>query len=66
VAPGGAIVDEVRTPEGLGIYACMLGGTDGTTLLLCAAPDFFEHNRATTREAVLLTTPVEVPHAGLP
>ena len=35
-------------------------------LLLCAAPDFFEHNRAVAREAVLFTTTVDVPHAGLP
>ena len=34
--------------------------------LLCCAPDFFEHTRAPVREAVLLATEVEVPHAGLP
>ena len=66
VAPGGEILDEVRVPGGLGIYACALGGDDGRTLLLCAAPDFFEHSRAAAREAVLFTTEVEVPHAGLP
>jgi sugar lactone lactonase YvrE len=66
VAPGGEIVDEVRVPGGLGIYACQLGGDDGRTLLLCSAPDFFEHNRAAAREAVLFTTTVDVPHAGLP
>lgn len=66
VAQGGAIVDEIAAPDGLGIYACQLGGPDGTTLLLCSAPDFFEHNRAVAREAVLLTAEVDVPHAGLP
>jgi sugar lactone lactonase YvrE len=66
VAHGGDIVDEIRAPEGLGIFACMLGGDDGRTLLLCCAPDYFEANRRDTREAVLLTTRVEVPHAGLP
>jgi sugar lactone lactonase YvrE len=66
VAPGGAIVDEVRAPTGLGIFACMLGGDDGRTLLLCCAPDYFEQMRRNAREAVLLTTTVEVPHAGLP
>jgi sugar lactone lactonase YvrE len=66
VAPGGAIVDEIRVPSGLGIFACMLGGDDGKTLLLCTAPDFFEHNRAAAREAVLVTTTVDVPHAGRP
>jgi sugar lactone lactonase YvrE len=66
IAPGGEIVDEIRTPEGLGCYACALGGEDGRTLLICAAPDFFEANRRQSREAVLLTTVVESPHAGLP
>jgi sugar lactone lactonase YvrE len=66
VAPGGEIVDEIPAPEGLGIFACMLGGEEGRTLLMCAAPDFLEANRAPKREAVLLTTTVEVPHAGLP
>lgn len=66
VAEGGAIVDEIAAPEGLGIFACMLGGADGRTLLMCAAPDFLEVNRAPKREAVLLTTVVDVPHAGRP
>jgi sugar lactone lactonase YvrE len=66
VAPGGAIVEEVRAPTGLGVFACMLGGDDGRTLLLCCAPDYFEQMRRNAREAVLLTTTVEVPHAGLP
>lgn len=66
VAPGGAILDEIRVPGDLGVFACQLGGEDGRTLLLCAAPDFFEHNRAAAREAVLFTTRVESPHAGLP
>jgi sugar lactone lactonase YvrE len=66
VAEGGEIVDEVPAPDGLGFYACMLGGDDGRTLLVCAAPDFFERNRSVAREAVLLTTTVDVAHAGLP
>jgi sugar lactone lactonase YvrE len=66
VAPGGRIVDEVAMPEGLGVFACGLGGEDGCTLIACAAPDFNEEARAAAREAVLLTTTVEVPHAGLP
>ncbi len=66
VAEGGAIVDEIAMPEGLDVFACMLGGEDGRTLLMCAAPDFAEHNRSAAREAVLLTTTVSVPHAGLP
>jgi sugar lactone lactonase YvrE len=66
VAPGGAIVDEVRAPAGLGVFACMLGGDDGRTLLMCCAPDYLEHMRREAREAVLVTTTVDVPHAGLP
>lgn len=66
VAPGGEIVDEVRAPDGLGVYACMLGGENGRTLLLCAAPDFYEHLRAPVREAVLLAADVDVAHAGRP
>jgi sugar lactone lactonase YvrE len=66
IAPGGAIVQEVRPPGSLGVFACMLGGDDGRTLLLCAAPDFLEHRRQDKREAVLFTTTVDVPHAGLP
>ena len=60
VAEGGEILDEIHAPAGLGIFACALGGADGRTLLLCAAPDFLEANRAHAREAVLLTTVVDV------
>jgi len=66
VAPGGQIVDEVAMPDGLAVFACGLGGEDGHTLIACAAPDFYEEPRSSAREAVLLTTTVEVPQAGLP
>jgi sugar lactone lactonase YvrE len=66
VAEGGEILDAVAAPEGLGIFACMLGGDDGRTLLMCAAPDYLEENRRLANEAVLLTTTVDVPHAGRP
>lgn len=66
VAPGGEIVDEVPMPDGLGVFACGLGGEDGRTLIACAAPDFHEEARTAAREAALLTTTVDVPHAGLP
>jgi sugar lactone lactonase YvrE len=66
VAPGGAIVDEIAAPAGLDVFACMLGGEDGRTLLMCAAPDFLEHTRRGATDAVLLTTTVDVPRAGLP
>jgi len=66
IAPGGAITEEIPAPEGLEYYACALGGDDGRTLLMCAAPDFLATNRSRAREAVLLSTTVDVPHAGLP
>ena len=66
VAEGGEIVDEIPAPEGMNFYACMLGGDDGRTLLLCGAPDSAEAARSASRDAVLLTTQVSVPHAGLP
>lgn len=66
VAEGGDIRAEVKAPDGLGVYACALGGADGQTLVLCCAPDFFEHTRAAAREAVLVTTTVDATHAGLP
>jgi sugar lactone lactonase YvrE len=66
LAPGGEIVAEILMPDGLDVFACMLGGEDGRTLLMCAAPDFSEEARSASHEAVLLTTTVDVPHAGLP
>jgi sugar lactone lactonase YvrE len=60
IAPGGEIVDEIRAPEGMGFFACALGGSDGHTLLLCSAPDFAEDARRAAREAVLFTTAVGV------
>jgi sugar lactone lactonase YvrE len=66
LAPGGEIVEEIAMPDGLDVFACMLGGEDGRTLLMCAAPDFSEEARSANHEAVLLTVTVDVPHAGLP
>lgn len=64
VLPGGEIAEEV--PAGTGVFACMLGGSDGRTLYLCTAPDFDENNRKNAREARLMTARVDTPHAGLP
>lgn len=57
VAAGGEVVDEVSSGE-LHVFACALGGPDGRTLFLCAAPSFAEHERRDTREAVLLAADV--------
>lgn len=64
VREGGEIVEEIR--PGSGVFACMLGGADGRTLYLCAAPDFQEEARKAAREANLLAVRVDVPHAGRP
>jgi sugar lactone lactonase YvrE len=63
VARGGEIADVVTVPEGLRCFACMLGGDDGRTLAICAASSYDEDR---PHDAVVLTTRVSVPHAGLP
>jgi sugar lactone lactonase YvrE len=57
VAEGGTVLDEIGTGD-LGVYACALGGDDGHTLYLCAAPSFAEHERRDTRDGVLLAAQV--------
>jgi sugar lactone lactonase YvrE len=61
VTEGGTITDDLR--PGTPVYACALGGADGTTLFACAAPDFDEHARKAAREASLITIAVAVPAA---
>jgi sugar lactone lactonase YvrE len=63
LADGGEIVDELHAPSGLQFYGCALGGHDGRTLLLCAAPDYLADRRKAHHEGVLLTTRVAVPGA---
>jgi sugar lactone lactonase YvrE len=65
VAEGGRILQEL-TAGGAGLFACMLGGDDGRTLFACAAPTFHAAEAAAKREAAVLMTRVDVPHAGLP
>jgi len=64
VAEGGTILEERQGP--MGLFACMLGGADGRTLFLCAAPSFHEEESARDHRAAILMTDVEVPAAGLP
>jgi sugar lactone lactonase YvrE len=66
IEPGGTIVDEVPAPEGQGVFACMLGGPDGRTLLQCCAPSFLASERRGATDAVLVASDVEVGRAGLP
>jgi len=65
MAEGGKVLEEISTaPEG--VFAAMLGGDDGKTLFLCVAPDSHEHARKVARQARLIATRVDVPHAGRP
>jgi sugar lactone lactonase YvrE len=63
---GGRVVSEIPPPPGMVTWACMLGGPDGTTLLQCCAPDCDHDRRSAAREAILVATDVDVPHAGTP
>ncbi|GAA1749402.1 SMP-30/gluconolactonase/LRE family protein [Aeromicrobium alkaliterrae] len=57
VREGGEIVEEITATTG--VFACALGGADGHTLFLNAAPDFLESNRRPVREATILATQVD-------
>ncbi len=65
VAEGGRILEERKT-DGMGVFACMLGGDDGRTLFACVAPTFHEAEAAANHRAAIWTTKVQVPHAGWP
>ena len=65
VAERGRIVEELKT-NGLGAFACMLGGDDGRTLFACVAPTFHEAQASANHQAAILIAKVKVPHAGLP
>jgi sugar lactone lactonase YvrE len=62
---GEGIVEEISTGE-QGAFACMLGGDDGRTLFICAAPGFAEAERKGAADAQLLAVRVDVPHGGIP
>jgi sugar lactone lactonase YvrE len=65
VAKGGKILEELKT-DGLGVFACMLGGEDGRTLFACVAPTFHEQEASANHRAAIWMTDVDVPRAGLP
>jgi sugar lactone lactonase YvrE len=66
ILDGGEVTDEIPAPEGQNIFACMLGGEDGRTLLLCVAPGLRDNDRLGNLAATLQTTRVDVPHGGRP
>ena len=65
VVEGGSILEQ-RQIDGVGVFACMLGGDDGRTLFACVAPTFHEVEASLNHRASILMTRVDVPHAGLP
>jgi sugar lactone lactonase YvrE len=64
-AEGGAILEGLK-PPGMGVFACMLGGEDGRTLFICAAPTFEESVVKVERRAAILMTRGSAPRAGKP
>lgn len=64
VREGGEVLDEVRVTR-RGAYACMLGGADRTTLLVCAA-DHSDPAKTGDRRGAIERCEVDVPGAGLP
>jgi sugar lactone lactonase YvrE len=85
VAEGGKVLSEISglpgsgfgstltgSRTGPGIVACMLGGHDGRTMLLCCDPVAFDGRPPTESswvprgEASLVTTRVDIPHDGRP
>ena len=60
VAEGGKVLDAVEADRGC--FACMLGGDDGRTLFIVA--NHYDGHGAS--DGIVLTQPVDVPHAGRP
>jgi sugar lactone lactonase YvrE len=59
VVEGGEITEEIM--PGSNVFACALGGADGTTLFACVAPDFDESARRAAREGKVIAVQVAVP-----
>jgi sugar lactone lactonase YvrE len=62
VAEGGAVLAEVD--PGMMPFSATLGGEDGRTLFICAAPDGDVEARTSTTLAAILTVRVDVPAAS--
>jgi len=65
VAEGGKILEELKA-DGMGVFACMLGGENGRTLFACVAPTFHEAEASANHQGAIWMTDVDVPRAGLP
>jgi sugar lactone lactonase YvrE len=68
MAEGGEVLDEISTePLGFGTFAVALGGPEGTTLFLCSGVHLpSEEQCLADKQSRILTTTVDVPHAGRP
>lgn len=64
VREGGQVTHTIDVPAPT--YACMLGGEDGRTLFILTAPGASVEECAGRGGGQILTTRVDVPHAGLP
>jgi sugar lactone lactonase YvrE len=64
VREGGEVLDVVEVDR-RGAYACMLGGPDRTTLLICTA-DHSDPAKTGDRRGAIEVCEVDVPGAGLP
>lgn len=65
IAEGGGILEELKT-DGVGVFACMLGGEDGRTLFACVAPTFHEAEASANHRAEIWMTRVDASRAGQP
>ena len=64
IGEGGTVLEVIAT--GMPCYACMLGGTNGTTLFMLVAPGSDHAERAREPLGKLLACEVDVARAGLP
>lgn len=64
IGEGGELLETISIDRGA--FACMLGGADGKTLYICAAPDSNPKKLAGVRGGHIIAVRVDVPHAGRP
>ena len=65
VREGGEVTDTIDFDDAIPV-ACVLGGPDRRTLLMCVAADWKRDALEGTRTGRILATDVEVPGAGRP
>jgi sugar lactone lactonase YvrE len=66
ISPSGEILEEIPAPDDRVFYGAMLGGPDGRTLTLSAAPDWRQQRPDGELASELYAVRVDVPHSGLP